>query len=287
MQSRPVYTRDNNQQNQYGQAGTGTGAPAGQQTVHLPPPPPVPRVPVMQPYVKRAPIPNSVPSSDQQAESGIPFMPFAVAIFLGAVIALLTIPAWVPILGGSVVGTEPKVYWYLSRATGMVGFALLWVSMASGLIISNKMARIWPGNWTAFDLHQFTSLLGLGFGAIHALVLLGNAFIPYSIVQLAVPFSNPEYRPIWVGLGQISLYLSAVVSFTFYIRKQIGNRAWRVIHYLSYGLFALVLLHGLLSGTDSSNVWIGDMYWFSAISLAALTVYRVVVAQMETARKQA
>jgi predicted ferric reductase len=226
------------------------------------------------------------PAGNPQAEHGVPFLPFVIAIFLGAVVALLTIPAWVPVLGGSVIGAEPKVYWYLSRATGLVGFALLWVSMASGLIISNKMARIWPGNWTAFDLHQYTSLLGPGFGVIHALVLLGNAFVPYSLVQLIVPFTNDQYRPVWVSLGQIGIYMSALVSFTFYVRKQIGNYAWRLIHYSSYIMFGLVLLHGLLSGTDSGNVWIANMYWISAISVVALTAYRVVVAKAAPARSQ-
>src|SRR5438067_443704 len=90
------------------------------------------------------------------------------AIVVGAALALVTIPTWVPILGASLAGADAKVYWYLSRASAFTAFILLWVSMASGLIISNKVARIWPGAFTAFDLHQYTSLLGLGFAAFHA-----------------------------------------------------------------------------------------------------------------------
>ena len=97
-----------------------------------------------------------------------------IAAFVGMVLALVMIPVWVPTLGASIMGADPKFYWYLSRASAMVAYGLLWVSMASGLI-TNKMARIWPGAFTAFDLHQFTSLLGLGFAAFHALILLGNA----------------------------------------------------------------------------------------------------------------
>ena len=122
-----------------------------------------------------------------------------IAAFVGMVLALVMIPVWVPTLGASIVGADPKFYWYLSRASAMVAFGLLWVSMASGLIITNKMARIWPGAFTAFDLHQFTSLLGLGFAAFHALILLGNAFVPYSLVQIVVPFGNDAYRQIMGG----------------------------------------------------------------------------------------
>lgn len=210
-----------------------------------------------------------------------------IAGFIGTALALVMIPVWIPTLGASIVGADPKFYWYLSRASAMVAFGLLWVSMASGLIITNKMARIWPGAFTAFDLHQFTSLLGLGFAVFHGLILLGNAYVPYSLVQIVVPFGNGEYRQIWVGIGQVAIYLSALVSFTFYIRKRIGNKAWRVIHMFSYGLFALVLLHGVFAGTDTGNVWISEMYWFSAISLVALTVYRVWVSSKQAESKAA
>jgi predicted ferric reductase len=210
-----------------------------------------------------------------------------IAAFVGMVLALVMIPVWVPTLGASIVGADPKFYWYLSRASAMVAFGLLWVSMSSGLIITNKMARIWPGAFTAFDLHQFTSLLGLGFAAFHALILLGNAFVPYSLVQIVVPFGNDAYRQKAVGIGQVAIYLSALVSIAFYVRKRIGNKAWRVIHMFSYGVFALSLMHGVLAGTDTGNVWISEMYWFSAISLVALTIYRVWVSSKQAESKAA
>lgn len=206
---------------------------------------------------------------------GMALWPLAVAAVAGAMVALVLIPAWVPTLGGSLVGAEPKVYWYLSRAAGLTSFALLWLSMASGLLISNKMARVWPGAFTAFDLHQFSGLLGLAFIVIHVLALLGNQYLPYSIVQLLVPFTNMEYRPVWIAVGQVALYLFVPVTFTFYIRKQLGNRLWHGIHIASYAVFAMSLAHGLLSGTDSSNPWVLGMYWLGAISLLALTVHRV------------
>src|SRR5437762_8955889 len=69
-----------------------------------------------------------------------------VGAFAGAALALITIPAWLPVLGASLVGADAKVFWYLSRASAFTAFVLLWVSMATGLIISNKMARVWPGD---------------------------------------------------------------------------------------------------------------------------------------------
>jgi predicted ferric reductase len=190
----------------------------------------------------------------------------------GAVVAL---PSWLPGLSASLLGPEPKAYWYLSRSSAIVAYLLLWVSMATGLAISNRMARIWPGGPVAFDLHQHTSLLGLGFALFHALILIGDRYIGYTLGQVLIPFAGTGYQPLWVGLGQIGWYVMALVSLTFYVRRRIGHRLWRLIHLLSYLMFALALLHGLLSGTDSGAAWARGMYWASAASLLFLTIYRI------------
>ncbi len=198
----------------------------------------------------------------------------ALAVVAGALLALVIMPLWLPTVANSLTGAEPHAYWYLSRASGLVAFVLLWASMASGVLISNKLARIWPGAYTAFDLHQYTSLLGLAFGTFHAVILLADRYIGFTLGQILVPFAGADYRPLWVGLGQLSIYLSVVVSFTFYIRKRIGTRAWRLIHYISYAIFAITLLHGVESGTDSSNPWVLAIYWLAAASLLVLGAYR-------------
>lgn len=213
-------------------------------------------------------------------QSNLPVGLLIGGVFVGAALALITIPTWVPGLAASLVGVEPKAAWYLSRASAFVAFVLLWVSMVSGLIITNKMARVWPGVFTAFDLHQYTSLLGLGFAAFHALVLLGQGYITYGLVQILVPFAATDYRPLWVGLGQIAFYICILVTFTFYIRKQIGNRTWHLIHLLSYAMFALALLHGVLSGTDSGNLWVTMLYWAGGLSLLFLTIYRILISRV-------
>ena len=67
------------------------------------------------------------------------------------------------------------------------------------------------------------------------------------------------------------------MTFTFYIRKQLGNRTWRLIHLLSYLMFAMALLHGVFSGTDSGNLWVSALYWAGGLSLLFLTIYRMLI----------
>ncbi|MEI7644521.1 MAG: hypothetical protein WCJ55_09585 [Chloroflexales bacterium] len=170
-----------------------------------------------------------------------------------------------------------KAFWYLTRASAFVSYGLLWWSMALGLTITNRMARAWPGGPTVSDLHEYASILGLIFGAIHALSLLGDHYIGYSLTQILVPFASTDYQPLWVGLGQVSFYLMISVTLSFYVRRLIGGRAWRTVHYVSFGIFALALAHGIWSGSDSGTAWAQWAYAASGLSLVALTIYRIQV----------
>jgi predicted ferric reductase len=148
------------------------------------------------------------------------------------------------------------------------------------VIITNKMAQIWPGVPPAYEVHQYTSLLGLGFAMFHALILTGDQYINYSLVQVLVPFASLNYRLIPIALGQLSFYTWGVINLSFYVRKRIGRKTWHLIHFLSYACFLAVMLHGIFSGTDVTAAWTQTLYWISGASLLFLTAYRVTIALM-------
>ncbi len=197
------------------------------------------------------------------------------AVGLGALGALIVLPNWVPALTHTLMGTDPKAYWYLSRGSAFVALGLLWISMLLGLLITDKMARSWPGAPTAFAIHEYVSLLGLVFAGFHALILLGDHYINYRISQILIPFGSLNYHPVWVGVGQIGFYAWALISATFYVRQQIGPKVWRFIHYASFFNFAVAMMHGLAAGTDHAAPWAQAIYWTMGASTLFLTVYRV------------
>jgi predicted ferric reductase len=92
------------------------------------------------------------------------------------------------------------------------------------------------------------------------------------------------YREAWVGLGQLGLYFLAVVVASFYVRKRLGNAAWRAIHFLSFSTFILALFHGLRSGTDSPSLWAQVVYWMTGASVLLMTIYRALVVEPERRR---
>jgi predicted ferric reductase len=200
------------------------------------------------------------------------------AILAGVLISAWVLPTWLPGLASSITGETPKVFWYLSRGSAMVAFVLLWASMALGLMITNRMARLWPGGPAAFDFHQYLSLLGLGFALFHATILIGDEYIQLNLLRVLTPFASLDYKPAWVGLGQVGFYVWALLVGSFYVRKQIGTKVWRWIHISSFLTFALVIVHGIASGSDSQALWASALYWIAGGSLIFLLYYRVLVA---------
>jgi predicted ferric reductase len=203
------------------------------------------------------------------------FLLMLVAIAIGLILALLVLPIWTPNMTFSLGSDAPKAYWYLSRATAFVSITLLWISMALGLGITNKMARLWPGAPAAFAIHEYVSLLGLAFAGFHALIILGDHFIHFTLAQILIPFATTDYHPFWVGLGQIGFYVWALLAATFYVRPLIGQKSWRFLHYGSFGMYLLAIFHGLFSGTDTSTSWAQNYYWYSIGSLLFLLMYRI------------
>ena len=205
------------------------------------------------------------------------FVLVLLAITAGTLAAVFILPFWMPNLTASLLGTAPKAFWYLSRGSAFVAMSLLWISMALGLGISNKMARIWPGAPAAFAIHEYVSLLGLAFAIFHALILLGDHYINFTLAQVLVPFAATSYRPFMTGMGQAGFYVWLLVALSFYVLKQIGPKTWRAIHYISFICYCGALYHGIASGTDTQLPWAQAYYWISAAGLLFLMIHRITV----------
>lgn len=106
----------------------------------------------------------------------------------------------------------------------------------------------------------------------HAVILLGDRYTNATVAQILVPFAYQSYRPGWVGVGQISLYLMLLITASFWLKRWIGRRAWRLIHFLSFVLFALALVHGIWSGTDTGTSWAQAIYWSSGGAILFLVI---------------
>lgn len=169
-----------------------------------------------------------------------------------------------------------QALWYVTRSAGIIAYLLLWLSTAWGLAVTSKIFDPLLARAFTYDMHQFLSLLAIGFTVVHVVVLVADRYLPFSIAQVLIPFIAP-YRPVWVGIGIIGLYLTLLVTITFYIRQSIGQKAFRVIHYASFAGYFAVTFHGLLAGTDSALGVMQFVYAGTALVVVFLTIYWLVM----------
>jgi len=175
-------------------------------------------------------------------------------------------------------------WWYVTRAAGLTSYFLLWLSMVWGMGVSTKIFQPAVDGIYSYDFHEFLSLLGLGFVVLHVVVLMLDKYLPFSILQILVPFVN-TYRPLWTGLGIIGFYIFLLVTVTFYLRSRIGTQAFRSIHVLSLAGYLGVTLHGLFAGTDSALPVTRFLYIGTALVVVFLTVYWLVMSGLSKQEK--
>lgn len=172
--------------------------------------------------------------------------------------------------------SSTQTMWYITRSSGLVAYMLLWLSTAWGLAVDSKILDSALHRSFTYDFHQYISLFSLGFLALHMAVLLFDGFMPYSIPQILLPFIS-NYRPFWVGIGVIGMYLMVLVTVTFYMKNQIGIKAFRAIHLLSLLGYLGGLVHSFFSGTDSSLPSAQIMYAGTFLVVIFLFVYWLVM----------
>jgi len=176
-------------------------------------------------------------------------------------------------------------FWLLARASGMTAYALLTASILAGLVLKARPLRaLEPA--AVMDTHRFLALVGLGAISLHGSALLLDRTIHLTPVALLVPGASP-YRPVPVGIGVLAAELMVVVYASFALRRRIGPKNWRRLHWATYAIFGAATVHGLASGTDSSRSWAFAVYLAAVGSVAAATAWRALAPPLTPRRRTA
>jgi len=165
-----------------------------------------------------------------------------------------------------------ETIWYAIRSSGNVAYLLLAASTIWGVMLSSKVVKQWVPGAVALDLHNYLSWLAIGLSLLHAVLLLASSYFDYSLINLFVPFTGP-FKPFWVGLGIIGLYLMVLTTVTFYLVERIGYRAFHRIHIATYVAFVASLLHSIVAGTDTPAM--APVYLATGLVVLFFTAYRV------------
>ncbi len=178
------------------------------------------------------------------------------------------------------------ITWNLLRAAGIGAFLMLWASVAWGLVSTTSVFGRKVPKATTVALHQALSTSGLLLLTMHVGMLLLDRFMTFTPLDLVVPM-RASYRPIGVTLGIAAMYVMLVgVLGTSWGRKLIGTKWWRRAHSLSGPAFALALVHGLMTGTDTRRPGMFWVYVASAASLMFLLLVRAFTAGQRPQRAE-
>lgn len=171
-----------------------------------------------------------------------------------------------------------NTWWYLTRATGLVAWFAMGLSMLVGIVLSTRLfpERRRPA-WL-LDVHRWVSGISIVALGVHLGSLVADSYVDFGFLELTVPYAS-AWRPGAVALGVVAVWLLVLVSATAALRRRLPRRVWLWIHRSSYLGFWLASLHAAAAGTDAAN----PAYRVGAVLLLTLvlvaTVYRVAVTE--------
>jgi sulfoxide reductase heme-binding subunit YedZ len=163
-----------------------------------------------------------------------------------------------------------QLLWYTTRGAGAVSLVLLSAVVILGLLARLRFeSRGWP-RFLSAAVHGDLALMTMVFLVLHIVTAVVDPFTHLGLAAL-VPFGS-YYRTLWLGLGAIAFELLIAIVATSLVRRHIGARVWRAIHWLAYASWPVAVLHGIGTGTDNTALWmvVIDIVCLAAVGSALL-----------------
>ena len=164
--------------------------------------------------------------------------------------------------------------WYTTRGAGAVTLMLLTGVVVLGVLTAVRFETdSWP-RLVAAGLHRNLALLSVLFLGLHIVTAVVDPYAHLGWASAIVPFAS-WYRTFWLGLGTIAAELLLAIVATSLLRRVVGPRGWRTIHWLAYVSWPVAFVHGLGTGTDSGSGWLLGLDAVSAGAVVVAVVTRL------------
>jgi sulfoxide reductase heme-binding subunit YedZ len=173
--------------------------------------------------------------------------------------------------------------WILLRAAGIGAYLMLFLSVSWGLVATTSVMGRMVSKATAVSVHQFMSTVAFVLLGGHVAGLLVDRFVPFGPLDLLVPMHG-AFRPLAVAFGIGAMYLTVLVLVSSWFRKRVGTRRWRRLHGLAAPAFALAMVHGIFTGTDTTRAWMWWMYAATGGAALFLVLVRALTVGVRPAR---
>jgi ferredoxin-NADP reductase/DMSO/TMAO reductase YedYZ heme-binding membrane subunit len=188
-------------------------------------------------------------------------------------LTLVVLVVWGADLPGPQVRVDPVVWWYVARASGLVAWILLGVSVMGGLLLATRLTR-GRRRLRVQGFHEFVGALAVVFTAIHLASVFASAQLRIGLRELLVPFTRLG-NPVAQGCGVLAFYLLAAVVLTSWARARLPWRWWWCLHLLAFPLFGLACAHAVLAGSDTRHPIVGWAGLVVGVLILFLAVLRL------------
>src|SRR5579863_2930807 len=178
------------------------------------------------------------------------------------------------------------VTWDIARAGGFTAYALLSLAVVVGLALSTQLQS--PSRWPRLlnsELHNFLTLISTIFLGVHILAVWIDPYTHFGLNELLIPLAS-HYRPEWMALGIVALYLGIAIGISTWLRPRIGYKWWRRLHVLTLGIFALAAIHGIGSGSDTQTWWAFGIYSVSIVLVGSLLLRKAYTSKASKAKRK-
>lgn len=166
-----------------------------------------------------------------------------------------------------------QVWWYATRAAGMMTWSTATAAVIVGLVLSTRVVKRRTGPWL-LDVHRFLGGLSVLFLACHLLTLWLDSFVEFGPAELLIP-GRSTWNAEAAAWGIIGLWCLLLVELTSLLRRWISGPVWRTFHMLSVLTAVAGTYHAWLGGSDVDNPFAWLLAGVGATVIAGLTARRL------------
>jgi predicted ferric reductase len=178
------------------------------------------------------------------------------------------------VLTGPLAALNPQLSWYAARASGLIAWSVVTLSILWGLALSTRLVRRKGIPAWLLDLHKFLGTLSVVFVAVHLLALWADNYVYFGPREMLVPFAS-AWRPGAVAWGIAATYLLVAIQLTSWTMRRLPRRLWHAVHVTSIPMFVLSTVHGFTSGADNTNLAVEWVALTGGLLVFFLVTFRV------------
>lgn len=164
--------------------------------------------------------------------------------------------------------------WFVSRGSGLALLAAFSAAAVLGVAArTGSASRRWS-RLAIGELHRTLALFCLAFLGLHVVTAVTDPYVTIGWAATVVPFASP-YRTLAIGLGALAVDLGGAVLITSLVRRRLGYRAWRAVHWLAYLAWPAAFLHSVTAGNDMRIWWVALVVWGCVAWVATAVIARL------------